>query len=96
MPGSMAAPSGIPMVQQASHQGTNPSAGGTPSAAMGSANASPNVGATNKRRRASGINDDDLNGPTVNGMGAPGPANQGSMKVKQSPKVGGKKGRPNG
>ena len=96
LPGSMAAPTGIPMAHQASHQGTNQSGAGTPSAAMGSANASPNVGANNKRRRPSGIDDGDMNGPTVNGIGAAGPAPPGGMKVKQSPKVGGKKGRPNG
>lgn len=91
-PGVMAAPS---MVHQASHQGTNPSAAGTPSAAAGSANASPNVGqATGKRRRASAIDDGDVNGSIVNGVGPGGGANQGAMKVKQSPKVG-KKSRPN-
>ena len=95
-PGSMAAPAGIPMSHQVSHQGTNPSAAGTPSALAGSANASPNVGAAGKRRRHSGINDDDINGPTVNGIGSgTGGTNAGTQKVKQSPRPG-KKGRPNG
>ena len=95
-PGSMAAPSSVAMVHQVSHQGTNPSAAGTPSAAAGSANASPNVGVTGKRRRASGVavgDDGEINGTTVNGVGPNGPNN---LKVKQSPRVGGKKGRPNG
>ena len=94
-PGIMAAPSSVSMVHQPSHQGTNPSAAGTPSAAAGSANASPNVGVTGKRRRASAIDDGDVNGSMVNGVGPGGGANQGAMKVKQSPKVGGKKSRPN-
>ena len=96
-PGSMAAPSSVAMSHQASHQGTNPSAAGTPSAAAGSANASPNVGVTGKRRRPSGIDEGDINGSTVNGVGpAGGGTNQGGLKVKQSPRPGGKKARANG
>ena len=96
-PGSMAAPSSVAMSHQASHQGTNPSAAGTPSAAAGSANASPSVGVTGKRRRPSGIDDGETNGPTVNGVGPGGGAtNQGNLKVKQSSKSGGKKARANG
>ena len=96
-PGSMAAPSSVAMSHQASHQGTNPSAAGTPSAAAGSANASPNVGVTGKRRRPSGIDEGEVNGATVNGVGpAGGGTNQGGLKVKQSPRPGGKKARTNG
>lgn len=82
---------GVPMNAQISHQGTNPSAGGTPG---GSANASPSV--TNKRRRPSGV------GLGVGGVGeevveinGAGPTG-GPHKVKQSPKVGGKRQKANG
>ena len=94
--GLMAAPSSVAMAHQASHQGTNPSAAGTPSAAANSANASPNVGVTGKRRRPSGIDDGDVNGPSVNGVGPAGAGNnQASMKGKQGAKGGGKKARAN-
>lgn len=94
------------MVAQASHQGTNPSAGGTP--AGGSANASPNVNVGGKRRRASAVNAGeeavDLGGVNGVGPGGGGPngvgggPNQGQMgvKVKQSPRVGGKRQKGNG
>lgn len=75
-------PGSVPMAHQASHQGTNPSAAGTPAA--GSANASPNVNVTGKRRRASGVNigaDDGMD--SVNGIGT-----GTGQKVKQSPRVG--------
>lgn len=92
---------GVAMAHQASHQGTNPSAVGTPAA--GSANASPNVNLTGKRRRASGVNvggEDAIDG--VNGIvpggngGVGGGAGGGTLvgtgqKVKQSPRVGGKR-----
>ena len=75
-------PGSVPMAHQASHQGTNPSAAGTPAA--GSANASPNVNVTGKRRRASGVNIGAEDGmDSINGIGA----NTG-QKVKQSPRVG--------
>lgn len=87
-------PSSIGMVNQPSHQGTNPSATGTP--AGGSANASPNV--TNKRRRPSGVatgkgevGEDVME---VNGTAAPPP--QIGAKVKASPRVGGKRQKGNG
>ena len=96
-PGSMAAPSSVAMSHQASHQGTNPSAAGTPSAAAGSANVSPNVGVASKRRRPSGIDDGEVNGSTINGVGPSGGApNPSNLKVKQSPRPGGKKARANG
>ena len=86
-------PGSIPMAHQASHQGTNPSAAGTPAA--GSANASPNVNLTGKSRRASGVNvgaEDGMDG--VNGIGTAGGGGGGMLvgtgqKVKQSPRVGG-------
>lgn len=95
---SMAAPGppgSAPMAHQASHQGTNPSAAGTPAA--GSANASPNVNVTGKRRRASGVNlgaedgMDSVNGIGVNGGGGGGTLVGTGQKVKQSPRVGGKR-----
>lgn len=69
---------GVPMAAQGSHQGT--SAGATPVAG------SPNV--SGKKRRASGvgltmIDAVDGGGGEVNGVGA--------NKVKQSPRVGGKR-----
>lgn len=80
---------GVSMVAQASHQGTNPSAGGTPG---GSANASPSV--TNKRRRPSGVGLGVGGGGEevveVNGVGG------GANKVKQSPRPGGKRQKANG
>ena len=81
------------MNPNASHQGTNPSAGGTPG---GSANASPSV--TNKRRRPSGVGlgvgggggggGDEV--VEINGVGG------GVNKVKQSPRPGGKRQKANG
>lgn len=95
--GAMAAPpvqqpTSVAMAHQLSHQGTNASATGTP--AGGSANASPNVGVTGKRRRPSAVNTGeelvDLGGQVqVNGVG-PGGGNN-NLKVKQSPRVGGKR-----
>lgn len=82
-------PGSAAMAHQASHQGTNPSAAGTP-AAGGSATASPNVNVTGKRRRPSGVDGADESGVSgvsgVNGIGPPG-----GGKVKQSPRVGGKR-----
>ena len=75
------------MAAQASHQGTNPSAGGTPG---GSANASPSV--TGKRRRPSGVGLGVGGGEDVvevNGVG-------GGNKVKQSPRVTQKRQKGNG
>ncbi|KAL9635636.1 MAG: hypothetical protein Q9164_003329 [Protoblastenia rupestris] len=99
-PGSMAAPSSVAMSHQASHQGTNPSAAGTPAAATGSANASPNVGVTGKRRRPSGVpigDDGEVNGASLNGVGPNGlGGNHSNLKVKQSPTMRGKKARANG
>jgi len=80
---------GVPMNPQASHQGTNPSAGGTPG---GSANASPSV--TNKRRRPSGVTGPVSGGGEevveINGVGG------GANKMKQSPRPGGKRQKANG
>ena len=80
---------GVPMNAQASHQGTNPSADGTPG---GSANASPSI--TNKRRRPSGVGVAVGGGGEevveVNGIGG------GANKVKQSPRPGGKRQKANG
>ena len=91
MPGQMGAPG---MAHQPSHPGANASAVGTPSAAMTSANASPNVGAGAKRRRPSAVDDGDINGASVNGVGnSSGGGN--STKVKGTPKLS-KKARPNG
>ena len=93
--GAPGPPGSVAMAHQASHQGTNPSAVGTP--ATGSANASPNVNVTGKRRRASGVNvvaEEGMDG--VNGIG-PGSGGGGGtligtgQKVKQSPRVGGKR-----
>ena len=81
------------MGAQASHQGTNPSAGGTPG---GSANASPNE--TAKRKRPSGValgmggGGEDV--VEVNGVGGGGGG--GGNKVKQSPRVGQKRQKGNG
>lgn len=78
---------GVPMAAHASHQGTNPSAGGTPG---GSANASPSV--TNKRRRGSAVVGLGVAGGggeeivEVNGVGG-----GGGNKVKQSPRPGAKR-----
>ena len=95
--GAPGPPGSIAMAHQASHQGTNPSAVGTPAA--GSANASPNVNVTGKRRRPSGVNvgaEDGMDG--VNGILPGGGVNNGGgtligtgQKVKQSPRVGGKR-----
>jgi hypothetical protein len=88
-------PGSSAMAHQASHQGTNPSAAGTPAA--GSANASPNVNVTGKRRRASGVNIGAEDGmDSVNGIGAGSGGGGGTLvgtgqKVKQSPRVGGKR-----
>ena len=73
------------MAAHASHQGTNPSAGGTPG---GSATASPSV--TNKRRRGSAVVGLGVGGGgedivEVNGVGG------GGNKVKQSPRPGAKR-----
>ena len=97
--GAPGAPGGVAMAHQASHQGTNPSAVGTPAA--GSANASPNVNVTGKRRRPSGVHVgpedgmDGVNGVVPSGGGAAGGAGSGNggagQKVKQSPRVGGKR-----
>ena len=95
MMGAPGPPGSVAMAHQSSHQGTNPSAGGTPGA--GSANASPNVNVTGKRRRASGVNigaDDGMD--VVNGVGPGGGGGGGTLvgtgqKVKQSPRVGGKR-----
>lgn len=93
-------PGSAAMVHQVSHQGTNPSASGTPAA--GSANASPNVAITGKRRRASGVNigvEDSIDGAGVNGT-VPTGGGGGQLgavgKVKQSPRVGGKRQKGNG
>ena len=81
---------GVPMAAQVSHQGTNPSAGGTPG---GSANASPSV--TGKRRRPSGVGLGVAGGGEeiveVNGVGG-----GGGNKVKQSPRPGQKRQKGNG
>lgn len=100
--GAPGPPSSAAMVHQASHQGTNPSAVGTP--ATGSANASPNVNVTGKRRRPSGVNVgaedgmDGVNGIVPGGGGGGGGSGNGGgtligagQKVKQSPRVGGKR-----
>ena len=74
-------PTSAAMAAQQSQQGTNTS-GGTGSQGT-SANASPNV--TNKRRRQSGVkieSEDTSGGPEINGT---------APKVKQSPRVGGKR-----
>ena len=99
----MAGPPGAAqMAHQASYQGTNPSNAGTP-AGGGSANASPNVNVTGKRRRPSGVNlgggEDGMDGPQMNGIGAAGgpggPVGTGggptsaSKAVKASPRIGG-------
>lgn len=99
--GAPAPPGSVPMAHQASYQGTNPSAAGTPAA--GSATASPNVTGGGKRRRASGVNlgpgEDGIDGPQMNGIGAAGgaPAVAANTKggVKQSPQVGGKRQKNN-
>ena len=79
------------MASQVSHQGTNPSAGGTPG---GSANASPSV-TTGKRRRPSGVGLGVAGGGEeiveVNGVGG-----GGGNKVKQSPRGGQKRQKGNG
>ena len=82
------------MVAQASHQGTNPSAAGTP--AGGSANASPNV--TGKRRRASavGLGKGEMGEEVEMTNGVGGGGGQLGAKVKQSPRVGGKRQKGNG
>ena len=58
------------------------------------------MGVTGKRRRPSGVamgDEGDVNGAAVNGVGPNGPGgSQGTLKVKQSPTMRGKKGRPNG
>ena len=84
-------PTSVSMVAQASHQGTNPSAAGTP--AGGSANASPNV--TGKRRRTSAVGAGkgemgEESTEMTNGVGG------GGAKVKASPRVGGKRQKGNG
>lgn len=84
---TMGGPTSIGMAHQASHQGTNPSAAGTP--AGGSANASPNAA---KRRRPSGAQGKGDMGEEVmevNGVGGSGP--QLGAKVKASPTVRGSK-----
>ena len=104
--GAPAPPGSVAMAHQASYQGTNPSAAGTP--ATGSANASPNVNITGKRRRPSGVNlpgEDGMDGAQTNGIGPAGPgagAGTGAGQlvgtgktVKQSPRVGGKRQKGN-
>ena len=97
--GAPAPPGSVSMAHQASFQGTNPSAAGTPAA--GSANASPNVNVTGKKRRASGVNigigEDGMDGTQVNGTAsiAGGQMVGNAKTMKQSPRVGGKRQKGN-
>lgn len=93
-------PGSVAMAHHASHQGTNPSAAGTPGTGGVSANASPNVNVPSKRRRASGVNvgtEDMADASQISTVGpGSGVASGGQLigtgkTIKQSPRVGGKR-----